>query len=285
MQLIETISDLRATLKAWREDGQRLAFVPTMGNLHAGHLKLVSKAREQAERTVVSIFVNPMQFGQGEDFQDYPRTLDEDTQKLHQAGVDVIFAPATSVIYPTDMAKHTQVEVPALSDILCGASRPGHFVGVATIVCKLFNIVHPDIAVFGEKDFQQLAVIRRMASDLAMPVAILGVATARDHDGLALSSRNSYLSGEERRQAPALYRILQATAQRFGPGESNFRKLEREASLSLSKAGLKPDYVSIRSVAELSVAQSSDKDLVILAAAFLGKTRLIDNLRFSLVDQ
>ena len=262
----------------WRRSGEKIAFVPTMGNLHAGHLNLVQAARQQADRTVVSIFVNPMQFGQGEDFDAYPRTLDDDRTKLEAVGTDLIFAPEAGVVYPQGTRQQTRVEVPEISDILCGASRPGHFVGVATIVCKLFNLVQPDFAIFGEKDYQQLMVIRHMVNDLAMPVEIIGKATVREADGLAMSSRNGYLSADERQQAPLLYRTLQEIALAIKNGSCDYNRLEGRAIEALETAGFRPDYLVIRDADNLQSPKEKSTRLVILAAVFLGTTRLIDNL-------
>ncbi|WP_316365084.1 pantoate--beta-alanine ligase [Candidatus Thiodiazotropha sp. CDECU1] len=278
---METVSDierLRQRIGSWRKAGERIGFVPTMGNLHAGHLALVDAAKGQCERSVVSIFVNSMQFGEGEDFDSYPRTLKEDQHKLEQAGVDLLFAPSGTTIYPQGNQAQTRVEVPELSDILCGASRPGHFVGVATIVCKLFNYVQPDLAVFGEKDYQQLMVIRRMVADLAIPIEIVGLPTVREADGLAKSSRNGYLSVDERKQAPKLYEILNITAESLRSGERNYALLESNGADMLRSAGFKPDYFSIRRAHDLALPGREDQHLVILAAAYMGTTRLIDNL-------
>ncbi len=272
------LDELRATLAAWRKGGERIAFVPTMGNLHAGHLDLIVEARHRADRVVASIFVNPMQFGEGEDFDAYPRTLEADTAKLTEAGVDLLFAPTVSAIYPSGARQQTRVEVPGLSDLLCGASRPGHFIGVATIVCKLFNMVQPDLAVFGEKDYQQLMVIRRMVTDLAFPVEIVGKSTVREADGLAMSSRNGYLSPEQRASAPSLYQALQATAKAIRAGNRDFNSLQAEAERALRQAGFRPDYYAIRRAEDLELPTENEPSLVILAAAFLGTTRLIDNL-------
>jgi pantoate--beta-alanine ligase len=249
-----------------------------MGNLHEGHLALVKEAKKHAHRTVVSIFVNPMQFGEGEDFEAYPRTLQEDAQQLKQAGVDLLFAPTSATIYPAGKEEQTRVEVPSISNILCGESRPGHFVGVATVVCKLFNMVQPDLAVFGKKDFQQLMVIRQMVSDLAMPLEIIGLDTVREADGLAKSSRNGYLTPEQRLMAPKLFQTLQQTSQALSKGECDFMQLEEEAKKALLAAGFQPDYYAIRSTERLLKPGKNDSQLVVLAAAFLGKTRLIDNL-------
>ena len=280
MLTVHTVQELRETVADWRRAGQRIAFVPTMGNLHSGHLDLMREAGTRAGRVVTSIFVNPMQFGEGEDFDAYPRTLAQDSEKLRELGVDLLFAPEVSAIYPTGSTEHqTRVEVPGLSDVLCGASRPGHFVGVATVVCKLFNLVQPDLAVFGQKDFQQLMVIRRMVDDLAFPIEIIGKETVRESDGLAMSSRNGYLSGKERETAPLLYRALQETAAAIKAGNRDYTGLEKAAEALLQEAGFRPDYYAIRRAGDLAPAVDSDEDLVILAAAYLGTTRLIDNLK------
>ncbi len=280
MELIQDLTILRRRVRAWRQAGDQIALVPTMGNLHRGHLRLVQEARAYAQRTVVSIFVNPLQFGPQEDFAAYPRTLERDRELLEIEGTDLLFAPSVSTVYPRTPEEQTRVEVPGLSDILCGARRPGHFVGVATVVCKLFNMVQPDLAAFGEKDFQQLLVIRRMTEDLCLPVGILGVPTVREADGLALSSRNSYLLAEERAQAPAVRRALGHAADRLRAG-LGFAETEQRAVQELQEAGLRPDYVSVRRAADLAPPEPTDSDLVVLAAAWLGKARLIDNLRVS----
>jgi len=282
MQTVETIPQLRKQITAWRQAGERIALVPTMGNLHVGHLELVQQARQQADRVVVSIFVNPLQFGAGEDFDSYPRTLEADAAQLEQANADLLFAPPVDEVYPRPQTEQATVTVPGLSDILCGASRPGHFSGVATVVCKLFNMVQPDLALFGEKDFQQLLVIRRMTEDLCLPVEIQGVPTVREVDGLARSSRNGYLTSEERIRAPALYRVLCETAEAMRLGDSDYARLEAAANEQLATAGFGPDYFSIRRASDLGLPEAGEKDLVILAAAQLGKARLIDNLRVSL---
>ena len=280
MELIQDLTNLRRRVRAWRQAGDQIALVPTMGNLHRGHLRLVQEARAYAQRTVVSIFVNPMQFGPQEDFAAYPRTLAHDRELLETEGTDLLFAPSVTTVYPRPPEEQTRVEVPGLSDILCGARRPGHFVGVATVVCKLFNMVQPDLAVFGEKDFQQLLVIRRMTEDLCLPVGILGVPTVREADGLALSSRNGYLLPEERARAPAVRRALGDAADGLRTGQG-LAETEQRAVQELQQAGLRPDYVSVRRAADLSPPEPTDSDLVILAAAWLGKARLIDNLRVS----
>ncbi|MGB2683136.1 MAG: pantoate--beta-alanine ligase [Candidatus Competibacter sp.] len=278
MRTVHTIAELRAQVAAWRQAGERVAFVPTMGNLHRGHIHLVERAREQAPRTVASIFVNPTQFGPNEDFAGYPRTLAEDARQLEAAGLDVLFAPAVAEIYPRPLEDMTAVTVPELSGILCGASRPTHFRGVATMVGKLFNMVQPDAALFGEKDWQQLMVIRRLVEDLNFPVEIIGVPTVRETDGLAMSSRNGYLTPQERAIAPALYATLSASAQRLRAGERDYQRLADEAKTALAAAGFRPDYFEIRRAGDLKPPSGEDTHLRILAAAWLGKARLIDNL-------
>jgi pantoate--beta-alanine ligase len=277
MITIDRLGDLRTQVDQWRRGGN-VAFVPTMGNLHAGHLSLVKAAREQADRVVVSIFVNPLQFGAGEDFDNYPRTLEDDAVLLAGEGTDLLFAPTVSTMYPKAQTDQTRVEVPRLSELLCGATRPGHFVGVATVVCKLFNMVQPDIAFFGKKDYQQLMVIRRMVEDLAMPVRVEGIETIREADGLAMSSRNGYLTEAERQTAPALYAMLRGVAQRLSEGADDYAALESEAGKRLDTQGLRTDYVAIRAADDLAVPRPGAPRLVILAAAYLGKARLIDNL-------
>ncbi len=279
MKQASDVSSLRQLASAL---SGRVALVPTMGNLHEGHLTLVRRAREVADAVVVSIFVNPMQFDRKEDLEAYPRTLVEDQALLAAEGVDLIFTPAVEAIYPVPMDAHTRVEVPGLSDIFCGASRPGHFVGVATIVCKLFNMVQPHCALFGKKDFQQLLIIRRMVRDLAMPVEIIGVDTVREADGLAMSSRNNYLDEAQRARAPALYTALKHTADGLREGRRDFARLEEEAARMIAGAGLKPDYIGIRRAADLGEPGPDDTSLVILGAAYLGLARLIDNLEVDL---
>ena len=278
MQTIEQTEPLRQKISDWRRRGELIAFVPTMGNLHAGHMSLVEEARRRARRVVVSIFVNPMQFGPGEDFERYPRTLAEDSRMLKEAGVDLLFAPTVAEIYPRGHGAATRIEVPEVSEGLCGEFRPGHFVGVATVVAKLFNLVQPDIAVFGQKDYQQLAVIRRMVTDLCFPIEIIGAPTVREADGLALSSRNGYLSASERARAPLIYQLLGRIARAIGQGARDFRRLEAEAEAELKAAGFEPEYISVRQRETLKVAEAGDRALVVLAAARLGTTRLIDNL-------
>lgn len=280
MITINEVSELRAQVDIWRRGGN-VAFVPTMGNLHAGHLSLVQEARKLADRVVVSIFVNPMQFGEGEDFDSYPRTLERDSEMLEGEGTDLLFAPPVGVMYPKPPAEQTRVEVPGISDVLCGACRPGHFVGVSTVVCKLFNMVQPDVAVFGKKDFQQLMVIRRMVEDLVMPIRVVGAETLRESDGLAMSSRNGYLTTDERAIAPVLYGVLTGVAARLKDGDTDIARLQAGAAQELLDSGLKTDFIAICRAQDLAEPTDDDRDLVILAAAFLGKARLIDNLEVS----
>ncbi|MBJ9978060.1 pantoate--beta-alanine ligase [Pseudomonas sp. S75] len=278
MNTVKTVRELRAAIARARGEGKRIAFVPTMGNLHSGHAALVVKAAQRADFVVASIFVNPLQFGVGEDLDKYPRTLVADQATLLQAGCNLLFAPTVEDIYPQGMGGQTRVSVPGLSEGLCGASRPGHFEGVATVVNKLFNMVQPDLAVFGEKDYQQLAVIRAMVRDLNMPIQIIGEPTVRAEDGLALSSRNGYLSPEQRAVAPALYRTLNDLAQSLQRGRRDFPTLLDEGKAQLAAAALRPDYLELRHAVTLQPARFDDRDLVILGAAYLGSTRLIDNL-------
>lgn len=279
MLVISDIKVLRATVKAWRQEGHTVAFVPTMGNLHQGHLKLVDEARQRADKVIVSIFVNPMQFGANEDLAKYPRTLAEDCAGLTDHQADAVFTPTPELIYPKGLEVQTAVDVPFIGDNHCGASRPGHFRGVSTIVTKLFNLVQPDIALFGKKDYQQLAVIRALTIDLSFPIEIIGIDTERAADGLALSSRNGYLSAEQRATAPLIYQQLQWLAQQIrDQGASDFRALEQQVRETLSQAGFRPDYVNICQRHNLELANDSKSPLVILLAAYLGTTRLIDNL-------
>lgn len=282
MRTYTTNAQLKSALRAHRDEGRRIAFVPTMGNLHEGHLDLVRKARQLGDIVVVSIFVNPLQFGPNEDLDAYPRTLAADKEKLFAEGVQVLFAPRAEDIYPQGMEAQTIVHVPELGDTLCGSSRPGHFDGVTTVVSKLFNIVAPDIAVFGEKDFQQLSIVRRMVRDLCMPVQVVGVSTSRDHDGLALSSRNGYLSLEQRRTAPVLHQTLNSCREAIACGFDNFLQLESHARMKLLQAGFDPDYFAIRDAVTLRAVTEETEEIAILAAARLGKTRLIDNVRLAL---
>jgi pantoate--beta-alanine ligase len=278
MQTIKTKTAVRSTVAHWKQQRERVAFVPTMGNLHDGHLKLVQVARQRADRVLVSVFVNPMQFGQNEDIEAYPRTLEQDSANLAEHETDVLFVPDVHEIYPQSTQGTTRVEVPGLSDILCGASRPGHFVGVTTVVAKLFNIVQPDLAVFGEKDFQQLRIIQQMVADLDMPIEVIGVPTVREDSGLAMSSRNNYLSAQEREQAAQIYKTLQKVEQMLLKEHPDLKNIEENAVKILENAGLRPDYVSIRRKSDLREPVTTDHELVVLAAAWLGRARLIDNL-------
>ena len=279
MQLCESIADIRRQVSTWKSSAQRVALVPTMGNLHEGHLALVAQAQQQADRVVVSVFVNPLQFNEVDDYDAYPRTEAEDRQKLQAAGVDALFLPAIDEIYPGGQASATRVLVPGLGDILEGEWRPGHFTGVATVVNKLFNMVLPDLAMFGEKDFQQLVLIKRMVADLNMPVAIISVATTRESDGLAMSSRNSRLTADQRRLAPALHQCLLRVREQLEQGSREFETLESEAMERLKQEGFLPEYTAIRRTDDLEKPEPSDRKLVILSAARLGSTRLIDNLQ------
>lgn len=279
MQVIQRTADLRARIARWRLAGERIAFVPTMGNLHAGHGSLVTAARERADRVVVSIFVNPLQFGPNEDFAAYPRTPEDDRALLESLNVDMLFAPEVEDIYPQGKEATARVHVPDLENILCGAFRPNHFMGVATVVTKLLNLVQPDIALFGEKDFQQLMIIRRAAIDLCMPVEIVGVATSRESDGLARSSRNRYLNAEQRALAPRIFAALEKARIEVEAGARDFERLEAEGMQALQAGGFKPDYFSIRDAVTLGIPAPGAKDLVILTAARIGRARLIDNVR------
>lgn len=280
MIIVNSTLDLRATISAWKQNGFSVALVPTMGNLHAGHLKLVNRAKQKADKVVVSIFVNPTQFGVNEDFASYPRTEQEDQLKLATENTELLFLPAITDIYSTNVL--TTVNVSGLSDIYCGASRPGHFSGVATIICKLFNIVQPDIAVFGLKDFQQFTVIKTMVNDLNIPIELMGVDTQREANGLAMSSRNNYLTDSERQIAPQLYQVLGIAQSAVLAEQHSYADIEQQAIQSLKNAGFTPDYFSICNSHDLTSATKQDKDMVILAAAKLGTTRLIDNVYFSL---
>ncbi|MEF1254688.1 pantoate--beta-alanine ligase [Vibrio sp. M260112] len=277
MQTFAEISALREQIKQHKRDGRKVAFVPTMGNLHEGHLTLVRKARENADIVVVSIFVNPMQFDRADDLNNYPRTLDDDLSKLTAEGVDLVFTPTPEIIYPLGIENQTTVEVPVLSNILEGASRPGHFRGVATVVTKLFNIVQPDVACFGEKDFQQLAIIRKMTEDLALDTEIIGVPTVREMDGLAMSSRNGLLTIDERQRAPVLARTMRWISSAIRGGRDDYVSVIEDASDQLRAAGLHPDEIFIRDARTLQVVSAETTQIVILMSAFLGKARLIDN--------
>lgn len=282
MDILRKISPTRTLIDTWKRSGARIAFVPTMGNLHKGHLRLVEEARRQAEQVVVSIFVNPMQFGPNEDYANYPRTFEQDVSALKKYDVDLLFAPEVREIYPRPLEEQTRVEVPDVTEILCGAFRPGHFTGVTTVVNKLFNIVQPHVAVFGKKDFQQLVVIKTMVEDLCLPIEISGVDTVRETDGLAMSSRNNYLTQDERKRAPEIYKVLSHARQRIQAGERDFNHIEQQSLQRLEQAGFQPEYFSIREAHHLSIPEPQSKDLVLLTTAKIGKTRLIDNVSFSL---
>ncbi|MFJ3484695.1 pantoate--beta-alanine ligase [Pseudomonas sp. NPDC090202] len=281
MNTVKTVRELRAAIARARSEGKRIALVPTMGNLHSGHIALVTKASQRADFVVASIFVNPLQFGPNEDLATYPRTLAADQEKLLQAGCHLLFTPTVEEMYPHGMADQTIVRVPVVSEGLCGGSRPGHFDGVSTVVSKLFNMVQPDIAIFGQKDFQQLAVVSALVRDLNMPIQIIGEPTVRAADGLALSSRNGYLDEQQRATAPTLYRVIKQIGEALRNGETDHGKLLAEGQKALESAGFRPDYLEIRNAVSLRPATTDDHDLVVLGAAFLGKTRLIDNLHLT----
>lgn len=278
MQICQRVIDLRQRLQSERVAGKRIAFVPTMGNLHEGHLQLIRLAKQHADFVIASIFVNPLQFGLNEDWEQYPRTMETDSTMLIAEGCDLLFCPTEHDMYPNGMETQTKVEVPTMTNILCGASRPGHFLGVTTVVAKLFNMVQPDTAIFGIKDYQQLAVIRRMVEDLCIPVEIIAAPIARADDGLALSSRNGYLTNEERPRAIALHKALCKARDALIAGRRDYTSLEQAASQMLTQSGMRPDYVSIRQAKTLEPASANDTDLVLLGAVYLGKTRLIDNV-------
>ncbi len=283
MIIAQSAAELKREVARLRAAGRRIAFVPTMGNLHAGHRHLMEQARRHADAVVASIYVNPLQFGPQEDFGAYPRTPEQDKALLEDAKVEVLFLPDDAAIYPRGRAASTRIEVPGVSDILCGVARPGHHRGVATVVHRLFHLVTPDVALFGKKDYQQLLVIRLMTADVGLPIEIVGVDTVRDADGLALSSRNGYLTSEERRIAPQLYATLQALAGQIRSDSGNgFSAHEVQAVEQLEIAGFRPDYVSVRRQQDLALAGTGDRQLVILAAAWLGRARLIDNLELDL---
>jgi pantoate--beta-alanine ligase len=278
MNTVKSVRELRAAVAQARAEGKQIGFVPTMGNLHAGHAALVEKAAQRTDFVVASIFVNPLQFGPSEDLDTYPRTLRADQEKLFEAGCNLLFTPDVNEMYPHGLNGQTRVSVAGVSEGLCGASRPGHFEGVATVVSKLFNMVQPDLAIFGQKDYQQLAVIRTLVCDLNMPIQIIGEQTVRADDGLALSSRNGYLTPEQRAAAPVLHRTLKEIATAVQAGERDYAKLITAAQEQHSAAGFRPDYLEIRESNSLRPAQADDHQLVILVAAFIGNTRLIDNL-------
>lgn len=282
METVFSLEALRERIQGWRREGARIALVPTMGNLHAGHISLLERARTLADKTVVSIFVNPIQFGKGEDYARYPSTLEADQEKLSAAGLDLLFAPNLDQLYPGGIEEDTRVTVPGLSTLLCGQYRPGHFSGVATVVSKLLINVQPDVALFGEKDYQQLLVIKRMVHDLLMPVEILGMPIVREPDGLAMSSRNSYLSAEERARASAIHRALLIASEKLRQGGYSLIAIETAAMADLAARGFRPEYFSVRRAADLDLPRAGDQELQVLTAAWLGGARLIDNIRVAL---
>ncbi len=278
MEIIEDKDELRQQLDDWRQHNDHIAIVPTMGNLHVGHTSLIELAREHAERVVVTVFVNPTQFGEAEDFEAYPRTPERDTRRLKTVSADILFSPTVEMVYPFGIEDSTTVSVPGLSDNFCGTFRPGHFEGVTSVVARLFALVQPDVAVFGQKDYQQQIVIRRMTSDLNLPINILVGATIREDDGLAMSSRNQYLTEQERAIAPTLFAKLNQVGEQLQAGNRDYAALEKQAAKDLSAAGFRPDYIAVRRAADLSSPDRDCDELVILVAAHLGNARLIDNI-------
>lgn len=278
MLVVHSKQELAEHTTEWRHNDEHIALVPTMGSLHAGHLALVELAREHAERVVVSIFVNPTQFGAGEDFERYPRSLERDARRLKTSAADMIFAPDVDTVYPFGIENATTVSVPGLTENFCGASRPGHFDGVTSVVARLFALVSPDVAIFGQKDYQQQLVIRRMVDDLSLPVSVITSETIREDDGLAMSSRNSYLTEEQRAVAPQLYEQLSFIGHELQNGRRNFEELESNARMQLQKAGFDLEYLAIRRALNLEIPDRDCDDLVVLAAAGLGEARLIDNV-------
>ncbi|ECK5395545.1 pantoate--beta-alanine ligase [Salmonella enterica] len=284
MLIIETLPLLRQHIRRLRQEGKRVALVPTMGNLHDGHMKLVDEAKARADVVIVSIFVNPMQFDRPDDLVRYPRTLQEDCEKLNKRKVDYVFAPAVEEVYPQGLEGQTYVDVPGLSTMLEGASRPGHFRGVSTIVSKLFNLIQPDIACFGEKDFQQLALIRKMVADMSYDIEIVGVPIIRAKDGLALSSRNAYLTAEQRKIAPGLYNVMNSIAEKLIAGNRELQEIIAIAEQELNEKGFRADDIQIRDADTLQELTETSKRAVILAAAWLGQARLIDNQSVTLAQ-
>ncbi len=278
MIIAKTREELLEQLADWRQHGYRIALVPTMGNLHSGHMSLVKLAREHAERVVVSIFVNPTQFSENEDFEEYPRTFERDTRRLKKPSADLIFAPEVETMYPFGLTNATTVSVPRITENFCGASRPGHFDGVTSVVARLFALVQPEVAIFGQKDYQQQLVIRHMSQDLNLPISIITAQTVREADGLAMSSRNLYLNDEERRLAPILYKVLSETGTKLQDGRRDFEALEAESAAKLTAAGFAVDYFAIRRALNLEMPDRDCDELVVLAAAQLGHARLIDNV-------
>ncbi len=279
METVFDLAGLHRVISEWKAEGASIAFVPTMGNLHAGHFSLLERARELADKTIVSIFVNPIQFGKGEDYESYPSTLEKDSDGLAKNDLDLLFAPDLSQLYPGGVDTDTRIEVPGLSNILCGRFRPGHFSGVATVVAKLLINTQPDVALFGEKDYQQLLVVRRAVTDLCMPVEIVGMPIVRETDGLAMSSRNAYLNMTERNKAPLIYSTLQLAAQRLRQAPDQIPAIEAEGMKSLESGGFRPEYFSVRRTEDLAEPNAQDMRLSILTAAWLGTARLIDNVK------
>ncbi len=282
MKTVTRVAELRQQISDWKKAGQRIALVPTMGNLHQGHLSLVKQAKDVADKVVVSIFINPLQFDDASDLSAYPRTEGADAEKLAQVACDLIFMPSLTEVYPQDMAAQTKIMVSGADDILCGARRPGHFAGVATVVNKLFNMIQPDIAIFGEKDYQQLWVINKMVADLSLPIRIIGGEIVRESSGLAMSSRNQYLTESQRMQAAGLYQTLLTVKQQLQAGEKDFVLIENQAKLSLTEKGFDPDYIEIRRASDLALPVEGDMSLRLLAAAKMGNARLIDNIAVQL---
>lgn len=278
MEVVTDKDELREQLNDWRQSGEHIALVPTMGNLHDGHMELVELARQNSERVVVSVFVNPTQFGPGEDFDSYPRTLELDKRRLKRASADLLFAPEVEVMYPFGTDTAASVSLPVLTDEFCGESRPGHFDGVTSVVTRLFSLVQPDVAVFGQKDYQQLLVIRRLVEDMSLPIEIVSAPTARENDGLAMSSRNQYLTEEERELAPLLYAQLLEVSDTLESGADNYAEIEQAASAALESQGFEAEYLSVRRAENLAPPDRQTDELIVLAAARLGKTRLIDNI-------
>jgi len=278
MQIVSDKQDLRQAVSAWRATGERVAVVPTMGNLHEGHLSLVRKARENAARVVVTVFVNPTQFGPDEDFDVYPRSLDNDTRKLAENRADLLFVPDVATVYPFGIEQATRVIVPAMTDRLCGASRPGHFDGVTSVVARLFALVQPDVAVFGQKDFQQQLIIRRMVNDLGLPIDIVVAPVVREADGLAMSSRNAYLDNGDRAAAAAIYQVLTDAAEQLRNGNRDFAAIEAGAARQLEQSVGSAEYLAIRQADDLAPARANSRQVVLLAAALIGNVRLIDNV-------
>ena len=281
MITVHDTQTLRQHIRSYHANNKRVSFVPTMGNLHEGHLSLIDEAHKHTDIVVTSIFVNPMQFGENEDLDAYPRTLAADSEALESRQCDILFAPSVSEVYPNGTQAETKVDVPSLGKHHCGASREGHFIGVATIVCKLFNMVQADVAIFGQKDFQQLAIIRKMVKDLCIPLKIIGVETSREPSGLARSSRNGYLSADEKQKAATLYQSLLECKQAIQNGNTNYQELTLKTCHQLEVQGFKPDYFNISNPETLECSVVSDQEFVILVAAYLGTTRLIDNIYFT----